>query len=238
MRKSKPMEVSYSSKPTGPLNLYVHFIGKNPSTSFNLKSNLPTIDASTFIGPFSSVIGDVTICKNVFLACNVTIRADEGTPFFIGDNTNLQDGVILHGLKEGRVLVEDIQYSIFIGKNVTCAHGSIIHGPCKLDNNVFVGFNAIVFNAVIGKGSYISNGAIVTGGVKLASNRFVPSGILVDTQEKADKLGSVPTTQAEFAEQVQLINKEFSGAYSLMFGALRCSCGLACDPENLKNPHW
>ncbi|GAA3325448.1 hypothetical protein GCM10020331_057390 [Ectobacillus funiculus] len=34
------------------------------------------------------------ITDNVYVAPNVSIRADEGTPFYIGSNTNLQDGVI------------------------------------------------------------------------------------------------------------------------------------------------
>ena len=219
----------------GPLNLYTHFIGPNPSTTFNALEIMPNIAPSSFIGPFSSVIGDVTIEENVFVACNVTIRADEGTPFYIGENTNIQDGVILHGLRKGRVLVDDIEYSIYIGNKVSCAHGCIIHGPCKLDDNVFVGFNSIVFNAIIGEGSYISNGAIITNGVKVAPNRFIPTGALIDTQEKADSLGPVPKTQEDFVKEVQRVNKEFPSSYALTFGSLRCSCGLACDPNSLNN---
>lgn len=211
------------------------FIGANPVTSFNPKSIFPSIDTTAFIGPFSTVIGDVTIKENVFIAPGVSVRADEGSPFFIGPNTNLQDGVILHGLNEGRVTVNGKQYSIYVGGNVSCTHGCIIHGPCKLGNWVFIGFNAIVFNAIVEDGSYISTDAIVTGGVKLAPNRFVPTGAIIDTQSKADALRPVPSDRQEFAKEVQHINSEFPLAYSLMFGSIRCSCGLACEPGNLVN---
>src|SRR4051812_43448970 len=110
-----------SLKPSEPVNVYAHFIGPNPVTSFNPKSINPSIDPTSFVGPFSTVIGDVTIRKNVFIAPNVSIRADEGTPFYIGSNTNIQDGVILHGLRDARVIVDGKKYSIFIGKNVSCA---------------------------------------------------------------------------------------------------------------------
>jgi carbonic anhydrase len=219
-----------------PVNIFANFICANPATSFNPVSTLPTIAASAFIGPFSSVIGDVTIRENVFIAPNVSIRADEGTPFYIGANTNLQDGVILHGLKSGRVSANGRKYSIYIGEGVSCAHGCLVHGPCKVKDNVFIGFNAIVFNCIIGEGAYISPNAVVTGGVKLPSNRFVPLGAVIDSQEEADALPTVTEAQQDFAEDVQHVNKEFPAAYSTLLGSLRCSCGLACQPENLLYP--
>lgn len=181
-------------------------------------------------GAFSSVIGDVTVKENVFIAPLVSVRADEGTPFLIGRDSNLQDGVILHGLEHGSVTVRGREYSIFIGSRVSCAHGSIIHGPCMLGDDVFIGFSAIVFGAVVGAGSYISAGALVTGGVTLAEKRFVAPGMIVDTQPEADALPCAPKDLSEFAAEVIHVNTEFPRAYSLMFGPTRCSCGLACDP--------
>ena len=222
------MEMEMKCEPAGPINLFANFVGPNPPTSFNLKSSYPRIDPTAFIGPFSTVIGDVTIGANVLIAPNATIRADEGTPFFIGPNSNIQDGVILHGLHEGRVVVDGKEFSIYIGEKVTCAHGCIIHGPCKLENGVFVGFNVIILNAVVGEGSFVSNGAAVTDGVMIAPNRFVPPGALIDTQQKADALGPVPADRAEFARQVQHMNAELPTAYAVTFGTAR-SYGVASN---------
>lgn len=77
---------------------FAPFISPSPITSFNPIQRYPKIDKTAFISPFSSVIGDVRVKDNVYVAPNVSIRADEGTPFYIGSNTNLQDRVILHGL--------------------------------------------------------------------------------------------------------------------------------------------
>ncbi|MBM7661821.1 carbon dioxide concentrating mechanism protein CcmM [Bacillus mesophilus] len=212
--------------PAGPYNMYTYFIGANPVTSFNPVSYYPLIDPSSYLSPFSYIVGKVFIRKNVFIGPFVSIRADEGTPFFIGSDSNLQDGVILHGLKQKYVTVQNKRFSIFIGKRVTCAHGSLIHGPVYIGHDTFVGFNAIVYNAKVEEGCFISSGAVVTNGVTLKANRFVPPGASIDSQDKADSLKSVPKSSEEFAKDVQRVNREFPPSYSLFFGETRCSCGL------------
>ncbi|MCZ6942934.1 carbonate dehydratase [Bacillus mycoides] len=205
---------------------FAPFISPNPITSFNPIQRYPKIDRTAFISPFSSVIGDVRIKDNVYVAPNVSVRADEGTPFYISSNTNLQDGVILHGLLNKFVYVGDKKYSIYIGKKVSVAHGALIHGPCYIGNKVFVGFKAIVYNAIIGEGTVISYNAVVTNGVRVAANRFVPPGANIDTQEKANALIRVPKDEEEFAREVQRVNQEFPASYNLLFGSHRCSCGM------------
>ena len=227
--------INGDEKPRGAFNINAHFIAPNPQTSVNPVSIRPHIDHTAYVGPFSSVIGNVTVRKNVFIAPNVSVRADEGSPFYIDSNTNLQDGVILHGLAHQWVTHNQKKYSIYIGKRVSLAHGCIIHGPCKLGNDVFVGFRTIVLNAVIGDGCFVSHGAIVTGGIIVAPGRFVPTGAIIDTQEQADNLPTVTKAQIDFAQEVQHVNTEFPTSYSLLFGATRCSCGLACHPDTLKN---
>ncbi|MCP1144891.1 carbonate dehydratase [Lysinibacillus endophyticus] len=205
------------------------FISPNPITSFNPVPRYPKIDKTAFISQFSSVIGDVTIRDNVYVAPNVSIRADEGTPFYIGSNTNLQDGVVLHGLLDKRIWKGKEKYSIYIGNEVSIAHGALVHGPCYIGNNVFVGFHAIVFNAIVGEGTYISTNAVVTNGVRIAPNRFIPPGATIDTQEKADALSRIPEDREEFAREVQRVNQEFPPSYHHSFGKNRCSCGVAYD---------
>ena len=205
------------------------FINPNPKTSFNPVQSFPKIHKTAFVSQFSSVIGDVTVSKNVYIAPNVSIRADEGTPFYIGSNTNIQDGVILHGLLNKKISVGEKRYSIFIGKEVSVAHGALIHGPCYIADKVFVGFNAIVYNAIVGKGSFIAYNAVVTNGVRIPPNRFVPPGANIDSQEKADALSRVPEDSREFAREVQRVNQEFPASYHLLFGKNRCSCGIAYD---------
>ncbi|WP_432661968.1 DapH/DapD/GlmU-related protein [Wukongibacter baidiensis] len=212
-----------------PINVYAAFIGPNPITSFTPHAYFPRIHQSSFVGPFSSIIGAVEIAENVFIAPSTSIRADEGYPFYIGKNTNLQDGVTLHGLEDERINVNGRLYSIYIGNNVSCAHGSLIHGPCHIGDNCFIGFKSIVFNAILKKGVYVSSDCVVTNGVTIPEKRFIPPGASIDSQEKADSLSRIPPDKEAFAEEVSRVNSEFPSSYSLSFGRYRCSCGLTCD---------
>ncbi|SEO81113.1 carbonate dehydratase [Paenibacillus sp. OV219] len=219
--------------PKGPLNAFVRFIGPNPRTSMNPVERSPIIREGTFLSPFTTVIGDVTINTGVFVAPSATLRADEGSPFSIGSNTNIQDGVVLHGLAHEYVQVGPARYSIYIGENVSIAHGALIHGPCLIEDDVFVGFKSIVFNAIVGRGSVVSMDAVVTNGVRIAANRFVPPGAHIDTQVKADSLRKVPKDQHEFAREVIRVNREFPPSYNALFGTHRCSCGIPYNHTSL-----
>ena len=74
----------------------------------------------------------------------------------IGDNTNIQDGAIIHCTYQKAKTV--------IGSNVSVAHNAIVHG-CTVGDNVLIGMGAIVMDdAVIGKESVIAAGAIVLPG--------------------------------------------------------------------------
>lgn len=192
--------------------MYTNFISPNPKVSY-LQSSFPNISKTSYIGPFSSVIGNVTIGHNVFIACSVTLRADEGAPFYVGDNSNLQDGVVIHGLVNQMVTVNNKNYSVYISEEVSCAHGSMVHGPAYIGKNSFLGFNAIVFNAQLGDGCFLEAGAIVTNGVTVPSGRLVKTGELVNSQSKANQLPVVPKEFVAFAKGVIEVNKELPKAY-------------------------
>lgn len=224
----RPNTPERSGKNTTMQNQSIHFIGPNPVTPHCPDSVMPRVHFSACVGPFACVIGDVTICENVFIAPHASVRADEGTPFYIGAHTNIQDGVILHGLADKRISHNGQDYSIYIGQHVSCGHGCIIHGPCELGDRVFVGFGALVLNAVVGAGCTVSHHAMVMG-VHIAPERYVPAGVLVDTQKKADGLPPVSDGDKAFAAGVQLVNNAFPTAYALQYGRTVCSCGLSCD---------
>ncbi len=165
-----------------------------------------------FISSRSAVIGKVIIEDNVIIAPGASIRADEGSPFRIGQCTNIQDEVIVHGLLDKYVTENGKKYSVFIGKFCSIAHGAIIHGPTKIGDKTFVGFRTIIHNSIVGKNCFIAHGAIVDS-VKIADNRFVKDGMVVDSQEIADKLPKVPRAKAEFNKEVVEYNKKLCQLY-------------------------
>ena len=176
---------------------------KNPPVSFNKKSVFPTVDGESFVDDTASLIGDVRIGRGVYVAPLVSVRADEGAPIVIGDESNLQDGVIVHGLEHT---------SVEIGERVSIAHGTVIHGPTTVEDNSFVGFRAVIHGAKIGSGSYVGHGAIVVG-VSVAKKSYVPHGKILTTQEEADGLPEVPDELAGFNDEVLKVNGELSRGY-------------------------
>ncbi|MGL5032650.1 MAG: ribulose bisphosphate carboxylase small subunit, partial [Microcystaceae cyanobacterium] len=83
----------------------------------------PQINETARVHSFSNVVGDVRIGAKVLVAPGTSLRADEGSPFAIGDYAQIQDGVVIHGLEEGRVVGDDgLEYSVWIGQEVCLTH--------------------------------------------------------------------------------------------------------------------
>jgi carbonic anhydrase/acetyltransferase-like protein (isoleucine patch superfamily) len=175
-------------------------IRPNVAGSFNPTIERPVIAREAYIDPMASVIGNVEIGSLVYVAPFASIRGDEGQAIHIGENTNIQDGVVLHALEtqnNGEVveknLVEDggKKYAVYIGNNVSLAHQSQVHGPAIVDDGTFIGMQALVFKARVGKNVVVEPGAILWNGVTIADGCYVPAGMVVSTQEQADKLPKI-----------------------------------------------
>jgi SulP family sulfate permease len=172
----------------------------------------PLIAASAFVHPAATVIGRVVLGEHVHVAADTSVRADEGSPFHIGANTNVQDGVVMHALKDKRVMVSGEPWAVYVGKNVSLAHDALVHGPCYIGDETFVGFKAVVHDAIVGAHCFIGIGAVVVG-VEIPDGRFVPHGRIVDTADGVDALPLVTEVQKEFNEDVVEVNRGLAVAY-------------------------
>ncbi|MGE4234199.1 MAG: SulP family inorganic anion transporter [Bacteriovoracia bacterium] len=168
--------------------------------------------STAFVHKKASVIGKVVLGEHVHIAAESSVRADEGTPFYIGDDSNIQDGVVIHGLKEKYVHVDNQEWSVYIGKSVSVAHQALVHGPCYIGNDSFVGFKAVVHDAVVGAGCYLGISSVVVG-VEVPPGRYVPHGMIVDTAEKAESLPKVSPEHKVFNEKVVEVNRSLAAAY-------------------------
>lgn len=74
-------------------------IPQNVVTDFNSNVSFPFMEESALIHSFAIVIGNCYIGEKVFVAPTAVCRGDEGTPIHVGAFSNLQDGVVLHGLE-------------------------------------------------------------------------------------------------------------------------------------------
>ena len=192
-----------------------------PPTPWSKNLAEPKIDPSAYVHSFSNLIGDVYIGANVLIAPGTSIRADEGNPFHIGNSTNVQDGVVIHGLEKGRVIGDDgKEYSVWIGDRTSVTHMALIHGPAYVGNNCFIGFRSTVFNARVGDGCVISLHALVQD-VEIPAGKYVPSGAVITTQQQADLLSNVRESEQNFASHVVGINDSLRIGY-------RCADDFAC----------
>jgi carbon dioxide concentrating mechanism protein CcmM len=192
-----------------------------PPTPWSNDLAAPRVDESAYVHPFSRLIGDVRVGANVFIAPGSSIRADEGTPFFIGESSNIQDGVVIHGLEQGRVIGDDNQeYSVWIGKNTCITHMALIHGPAYIGDECFIGFRSTVFNAKVGKGCIVMMHALIQD-VEIPPGKYVPSGSVIVNQQQAERLPNVIDSDRSFANHVVEINEALLAGY-------RCADDEAC----------
>ncbi|MFH0702314.1 MAG: carbonate dehydratase [bacterium] len=184
---------------------------------------LPFTEIAPFIHPTavirnSSIVGNVIINENVHIV-NAAVRADEGSPFYIGANSNIQDFAVLHSyttqknqdlIKENLVFIpEQGYYAIYICQNVTVAHGALIHGPSKIGCNTFIGFKATVDKASIGSNVEIGAHAYIKK-VSIPDNIGIAPNAVILKEEDIKKY-TVPLIGVN--EKIIQVNLELAKAY-------------------------
>lgn len=162
----------------------------------------PRIDESAKVHSFSNLSGAIEIGARVAIAPGTSIRADEGTPFHIGDDSKIQDGAIIHGLEKSRVVGDDgKEYSVWIGRGSCITHLALIHGPAYVGDRCFIGFRSTIFNARIGADCIVMMHALVQD-VEIPAGKFVPSGSVITSQQQADRLPDVTEIDRAFTRHI------------------------------------
>lgn len=132
-------------------------------TLYQLPDHTPDIHPESWIAPNAIVIGTVNLRKNASLWWNVVARGDND-PITIGENTNVQDGSVLH---------TDVGVPLEIGANCTIGHMVMLHG-CTIGENSLIGIGSVIMNhAVIGKNCIVGSNSLVPEG------KVFPDGVLI-----------------------------------------------------------
>lgn len=130
-----------------------------------------------FIADNATVVGDVKMGDRCTVWFNAVVRGDVHE-IRIGNQTNIQDGVVIHCTYQ--------KAGTYIGSNVSIAHKAIVHG-CTIHDNVLIGMGAIVMDhAVIQEGAVIAAGAVVLAGTVVEANSIyagIPAKKVKDTGE-------------------------------------------------------
>jgi carbonic anhydrase/acetyltransferase-like protein (isoleucine patch superfamily) len=123
----------------------------------------PDVSESAWVAGGATLIGMATIGAWSSVWFGTVVRAD-GDSIVVGEETNLQDGVVVHA---------DPGFPVYVGNRVSVGHRAVLHG-CTVEDDVLIGMGAVVLNgARIGAGSLVAAGAVVLEGSS------VPPGSLV-----------------------------------------------------------
>lgn len=121
----------------------------------------PKFGENCFFAENATIVGEVTMGDNCSIWFNAVVRGDVHF-IHIGNNVNIQDGVVIHATYQ--------RASVTIGNNVSIAHNAVIHG-CTIHDNVLVGIGAIIMDgAVIESNSVIAAGSVVLNNVVVPAN--------------------------------------------------------------------
>lgn len=116
---------------------------------------IPKVARSAFVAPNATLIGDVEIADNASIWFGVILRGD-GPGIRIGENSNLQDGTVVHIAQRGLMTI--------VGKSVTVGHMALLHA-CEVQDGAFIGMRSTVLDgAVVESEAMVAAGAVVTPG--------------------------------------------------------------------------
>lgn len=125
-----------------------------------VKGISPTFGKGCYLAENATVTGDVVLGDNCSVWFNAVVRGDVHS-IRIGNNVNIQDGVIVHCTYQ--------KAPVEIGNNVSIAHNAIVHG-CTIRDHVLVGMGAILMDHVVVEShSIIAAGAVVSKGTVIES---------------------------------------------------------------------
>jgi carbonic anhydrase/acetyltransferase-like protein (isoleucine patch superfamily) len=165
----------------------------------NLAGDYPQVHPTALIDPSAQIIGNVIIGKNVFIAPLAVIRADERgpdgavAPISIGEEANIQDGVIIHS--HGGATVT-------IGARTSVAHGVAVHGPCAIGEDCFLAMRSSLYSATLANSIWVGMGALIMRAT-LDSHTYVPAGSVIRSRPDAWGMRFVSNKEKQYMEEIR-----------------------------------
>jgi len=132
-------------------------------TILPVKNVYPKMGEKCFVAENATIVGDVVMGDYCSVWFNAVVRGDVNY-IRIGNNTNIQDGAVIHCtfLKAGTD----------IGNNVSIGHNALVHG-CRVHDHVLIGMGAIVMDNAVVEGF-----CIIAAGTIVLENSVCESGFL------------------------------------------------------------
>ena len=144
-----------------------------------VKRMIPQFGENCYLAENATIVGEVKMGKNCSVWFNAVVRGDVNS-IDIGDNTNIQDGAIIHCTYKTAKTI--------IGNNVSVGHNAIVHGSTVKDN-VLIGMGAIIMDHVV-----VESGSIIAAGAVVLENTIVEANSIY-AGVPARKVKSVDATR-------------------------------------------
>ena len=150
-----------------------------------VKGIYPKFGENCFFAENATIVGEVEMGDNCSVWFNAVVRGD--VHFIkIGNNTNIQDGAVIHCTYQKAPTV--------IGNKVSVAHNAVVHG-CTIEDKVLIGMGAIVMDHAV-----VKTGSIVAAGAVVLSNTILEAGY-VYAGKPAKKIKKVSPELGEVFER-------------------------------------
>ena len=162
----------------------------------SLRGFTPQTGENCFLAETAVLVGDVVVGDNCSIWYGAVLRGDVNS-IRIGDNVNIQDGVVIHTLYE--------KSTAQIGNYVSVGHNAIIHGA-KVDDYALIGMGATVLDhAEVGESAIVAAGSLVLSGTKIEPHT-VWGGVPAKFIKKVEP------------EQAKEINQKIAHQYTMYAG--------------------
>ena len=128
------------------------------------KLGRPVVEDGAWVAPGAILVGKIVVRRGASVWYGCVLRSDmEGAEIEIGEDSNIQDGTVVH---------VDENMSCRVGARVTVGHGAVLHA-CVIEDEAMVAMGATVLSgARVGRGSIVAAGAVVPEGMD------IPPGVI------------------------------------------------------------
>lgn len=129
----------------------------------HLEQDGPNVDPQAWVASTAVLAGAVSVERGASLWFGSVMRAD-GDTISIGEESNIQDGVIVHA---------DPGLPVVVARNVSVGHGAVLHG-CSIGERSLIGMRAVVLNgATIGPMCLVAAGSVVLEGAEFEARSLI-----------------------------------------------------------------
>ena len=130
---------------------------------YDFEKHTPLIDNESWVASNAVIIGKVILKKNSNIWFNTVLRGDI-EQITIGENSNVQDGSVIH---------TDPGCPVTVGKGVTIGHLVMLHG-CDIADDCLIGIGSTILN-----NTKVGKNCIIGANTLIPENKIIPEKSLV-----------------------------------------------------------